>query len=283
MVTRRNYNMRQGMTRRRPYRRRRTNLRARIRYQPRNPRTNRSQIRSVARMAIRNSRILNSQRTYCDWVMYSTENTGMPGQVRIPLMTPSAIGGGGSIANQWTATMRQNIDVVTQQRTNIHKFQFNYLLDTSSVVNEVYTSMFLVTVRPMFADWNGVDLIQNQQWASQGPSQMVKLNPGCFKVHFAKFFITYPANSETNAVTPDGDPIVAPIGDPNDRIRRGSINLRMRRSLRAPINQTWKDLTIEKMTPSARLYCLLFYNSDNPGGTQVKFQWGVSITTINSD
>lgn len=143
--------------------------------------------------------------------------------------------------------------------------------------------MFLVTLRPMAANWDGVALVQNQQWCSQGVNQAVYLNPAFFKVHWTRFFVTFPANSTTNATTAGGDPITAPIGDPSDRYRRGRVTLRMNTSLRAPINGTWKDLQIKQLPPSKRLYLLCFYNSDTPGATQVNLEWGVKIATVNSD
>lgn len=283
MPLRINATRRQGTTRSRAPVRRGTNIRNRIRYKRPTARNQQRQLRTVARMALNNARILNRNKTYCDWHMYATADGGMPAQLRVPLMTPSNSGGAGTVANEWTATMRQNIDVVTQQRTFIPRIEFNYHLDTSSVVNEVYTTMFLVTLRPQFADWDGVNLTANQQWCSQGANQAVYLNPGCFKVHWTRFFVTYPANSLTGDTTAGGDPIVAPTGDPSDQYRRGRVTLKLATSLRAPINQTWKDLVIEQLPPSQRLYLLCFFNSDNSGATRWNLEWGVRLTTINSD
>ena len=257
-------------------RRRVGSIRARAKYQAPSARNQRSQIRTLAKLAVRNSRLIKAQQTFTDYIQSGTINYGFPTQQIIDLMT----------MNTWVPTLRQNLDVITQQRTYIKYMQFNWFMETQGVNNLTQTTMFLVSLRPTAATWTPASgLTQNQEWATQGAQNAVTLNPGVFKVHWTRHWTTFP---NTSAAYDPGGPlagaeILVPNGDPSDRYRKGRINIRSRYSIRAPASGPWKQMVSEQLPPHRRLFFLIFANQETPLATTSLFNWGLKVTCVNAD
>ncbi len=251
-------------------------IRARVRYQKPSARNQRSQIKSLARIAVRNSKLIRAQQTFTDYITGGTATYGFPSQQIFDLM---------DIAS-WTPTLRQNLDVITQQRTYIRNMHFNWFMETQAVNNLTQTTMFLVSLRPTASTWTpAAGLIENQEWASQGTQNAVVLNSGIFKVHWTRHWTTFPTTADGyNPGGPlDGANLLVPNGDPSDRIRKGRINIKSRYSIRAPAAGPWKQMTAAQLPPHRRLYFLIFANQATPLATQSSFNWGLKVTCVNAD
>ena len=268
MVTRTYSTRRQGVNRYRPRFRRRSNLKKYINH-TRTARAQQKQIRRVANIAMYNRRHIRMQQTYCDWTYFGQQDGGTPAQFIVPLMDP----------NSWSATMRQNLDVITQQRTYVQSMMFNYYLDTSALNNPCYTTMFLVTLRKNANAWDGSALTENVQWASQGNRNAVLLNPNWFSVKWTRFFVTSPLNQAP--VNSGDEPI--PYGQFNQTYRRGRVGLNPKYNIIAPAGGTWKTLQTTDMPPSKRLYLIVFFGSDSPLATRWTLEWGIKAVTRNAD
>lgn len=253
---------------------RRYSIRARAALQKPSARNQKSQIKSLAKMVSYNRKVLNAQRTFTDYVLSGTLTYGFPTQQVIQLMN----------VVDWNATMRQNIDVITQQRTYIRDLSLSWFMQSQATNNRVQTTMFLVSLRPTASTWNGV-LTANQEWASQGVDNAVRLNSGIFKVHWTRHWTTFPTTADAyNPGGPlDGASLLVPNGDPSDRFRRGRISIRAKYSIRAPAAGPWKQMTEDQLPPHRRLFFLIFANQDNPGGTTSTFNWGLKATCVNAD
>jgi len=257
---------RQGQRRnttRRP--RRRTSLRSKARWQAPTARNQKHQIRQLANIALRNQRLLRAQRTFCDWKLEGS-NSFAQAQFVIDLMSPNA----------WSATMRQNLDVVTQQRTYIRNMSFSWYLDGSALANEAQVTIFLVSIRPTAADWDGA-LVNDTTFCTQGEKNAVMLNSNVFKVHWTRQFQVFPQQED---LASGG---AAPAGNPNTQYRRGRINIKSGYSIMAPAAQTWKQLTSVQLPPHRRLYILVFPQTVNPQSTTMTLNWGLKATTLNQD
>ena len=277
MVWRSNASRNQGSSgRRRRSTRGRYSIRARAKLQRPSARNQKRQITTLAKMVTYNRKVLMAQRTFTDYVLTGSVNYGFPTQQIIPLME----------VNLWQATLRQNIDVITQQRTYIRNMEFNWFMETQGVNNITQTTMFLVSIRPTASTWNpAVGLNQNQEWASQGSQNAVTLNPGIFKCHWTKHWTTFP---NTSASYDPGGPlaganILVPNGDPSDRYRKGRIRIKAKYSIRAPGQGPWKNMIQEQLPPHRRLFFLIFANQETPGGTTSLFNWGLRATCVNAD
>lgn len=227
-------------------------------------------------MASKNSKLLRAQMTYTDYTLTGTLNYGFPTQQIVSLME----------MNNWNPTLRQNLDVVTQQRTFIRNMEFNWFVETQGVNNLTQTTMFLVSLRPTASTWTPASgLTSGQEWASQGTQNAVVLNSGIFKCHWSRHWTTFPNTSgEYNPGGPlAGANLLIPNGDPSDRYRKGRIRIKSRYSIRAPAAGPWKQMTSAQLPPHRRLYFLIFANQQNPQGTQSFFNWGLKVTCTNAD
>jgi hypothetical protein len=184
----------------------------------------------------------------------------------IPLMRPV----------EWTPTMRINTDDVKEsRRTYIPKIEFNFFLTTEAVVDRCATTMFLVTLKSNSANWNGL-LTDDLDWTNMGPMVAPYLNPNRFSVKWTRHFITFPENEQTTGT------VQIPSGNPNTQYRRMRVTLKYGQSLIAPAGDSWRKLDITDLSPSKRLYLLVFFNSYNAGATKWELNWGLKTTAINS-
>ena len=246
-------------------RRRRNTLRSRVRWQKPSARNQKKQLSSLTKIALRNAKMLSAQRTFCDWVLTGTRQFSTATSV-ITLMS----------VDSWNATMRQNLDVVTQQRTYIRNMSLSWYLDGAALNNDAQVTMFLVSLRSTAANWDGT-LTENTEWCNQGAKNAVMLNPNIFKVHWTRHFNVFPEQFTT------ADGSARPSGNPSCEYRRGRINIKSKYSIMAPAGQTWKQMTSDQLTPHRRLFFLIFPQTDNPQSTLMTFNFGLKATTVNAD
>merc|ERR1711996_94917 len=229
-------------------------------------------------MALRNRSILRAQRIYLDFIYNRNAEGGFvndSAQQIYALMRPK----------QWTPTMRLIGDTTSDpkdfRRTYLRDMYFNYFLTTESVVDRVSTTMFLVTLKNESANWNvpvtgTLTLEANVDWCSQGSQNAVFLNPNRFKVLWTRHFITYPENEDTAGQ----QELLVPTGNPYALYRRGRVRIKCGYSISAPAGKSWKDLDIDDLAPSKRVYLIMFFNTKDAGATKWRVNFGTKFTCI---
>lgn len=253
---------------RKPRARRRTGIRTRVRWQRLTARAQKSQIATIARMAVRNSQILNSQKTYTDWYQIQSNSYGGTSSIGIPLTNLAS----------WVAGARQNLVVDRAQKTFVREMLFNYYVQAPASNNPVYLTMSLVTIRPTAAATPVPSpLVVNADYTTQGQRNAVIWNSSKYHVLFSRFFIMYPANQ--TPLNPGDEPL--PWGNPYTIYRRGRCSFNLNWTARAISGGVWKDLTVLNLAPSRRIYLLLASYSDDPGATSYNISWGTKFTCIN--
>lgn len=262
---------RQGTRNGRSYRRRRSSVSSRIRYQRPNARNQRRQIASVARMAIRSSRILANHRIYQDWKLESGLNFATPGWQVTPFMNPIA----------WEAVLRRDLTPLTQSGCFLREMQFSYFATNNTKTLPSTITMFLVTLRRQ-QNWQGV-MALDDDYITQGEGSAPILNSGVFKVWYSRNLQIFPPKTEANSGSTTGAPYVA-SGDPSCEYKRGKTTLRLNFALRSPNDLSWKQLAQEDMPYWNRLYLLTFFqNEDASAGTNATMSYGLKYTTITQD
>lgn len=262
---------RQGTrTGRRRIRRRRGSLPSRIRYQRPSARNQRSQIRSLARMAIRNSKILKAAQSHTDWYQ-NFNNLNVTGLwFAQELMSPV----------DWTAGNRQDADVLVSQNVYLRNMVLEWYANSFTKNQATQVEVFVVTIRSSAANWvpgagpAGV-LTPGQDFEEMGSGNAVSLNSGIFKVHYNKMFQLFPRDN------PEGLPqeVLDFSGNPFSTYRRGKVNLSLRYKVRSPAGLTWKNLGMQALPPSQRMY-LLYRGQSADSVNQYQFSWGTHITAL---
>ena len=281
MAFTRSYATRRQGTRggRKPTRRNRASIKTRVKYQRPTARAQQSQIASLARMAVKNSKILNASKVYTDW--YEQEKTDYVGttSVAIPLTNLAT----------WRPGARTNAVVDREMTTFVREMQFNYCATAARLEDPMYLSMFIVSIRPtaaatpipspLISQTNPP--VANADYTSQGTLNSILLNSSKYKVHWTRFFHIFPANQ--TPINQGDEPI--PWGNPSTTYRRGRVTLKLNWSARAVGGGVWRDLTINNLSPSKRLYLIIASSSDTPAssGTTWELGWGTKFTCINDN
>jgi len=248
--------------------RRRRGLRKRILMGSTKARSQRSQIASVARLAVKNAQILHANRVYCDWYQNASSTYGGVSSVALPLTD----------ITQWQAGARQNTVVNRAQRTFIPNMMFNYYTSAIASNNTLFLNMFIVTIRPTAAATPiPSPLVVNEDYTTQGFRNAIILNASKYHVLWSRFFVMFPANQ--TPLDPSDEPI--PWGNPYTTYRRGRVNLRLGWNARAISGNVWKDLSINNLSPSRRVYLILASYSQDPLATGYNISWATKFTSIN--
>lgn len=259
---------RSGGERRR--RRRRSSVSTRAKYERPSSRNQRSQIMSLARMASRNSKILNDSKVYCDWFQQNSTTYGGTSSIGIPLTDIVA----------WQPGARSNNVVPREQTSYIREMLFNYYVAAPATNNPLYLSMFLVTIRPTATNLPiPSPLVVNQDYTTQGSRNSIILNSSKYRTLWTRFFVLYPANQ--TPLNPGDEPL--PWGNPFTIYRRGRVTLKLNWTARGVGADTWKDLGINSLSPSKRVYLILASFSEDPGATGYTISWGTKFTSINDN
>ena len=175
----------------------------------------------------------------------------------------------------WTSTMRQNLDVITQNQTYVRNLAFSWFGRQNAKADAVTWSLYLVTIR-RDSSWNpGISLVNGDQYQDLGDSQAPVLNPAVFKVLWAKNFRTYPRLT---------GPDQAPTGNPFTLYRKGKVNLKISNTIRSPNELSWRQIGIDDLPKHERLYLLVNqFCEDNSTVTDSIFEYGAMFTCLNMD
>ena len=262
---------RQGTRNGRARRGRRSSISARVRYQRPSARNQKRQISTLARMAVRSSRILAAHRIYQDWKLDSGINFAIPGWQVTGFMNPIA----------WEACLRRDLTPLTQSGCFLREMQFSYFMTNNTKTLPSTISLFLVTLRRQ-QDWQGT-MADNEEYITQGEGSAPILNSGIFKVLWSRNHQIFPAKSEVNSGSTSGMPFAA-TGDPNTQYKRGKTTIRLNYTLRSPSDLSWKQLSQEDMPYWNRIYLLSYFqNEDTASATNASMTYGLKYTTITQD
>lgn len=280
MPFRRTYATRRQGTRggRKPAPRRRTGIKTRVRYQRPTARNQKSQIASVARMAVRNSKILNASKVYTDWAQRSNQDYTPTTSFPVSLVD----------INGWDVGARSNTVVERERTTFLREMQFNYYVSAPNLQDPLFLSMFLVTIRP-----NAIGTpipsplvpatdpappigAPTPDYTSMGQFNSIILNSSKYKVLWTRFFKLFPAAFGT-ADEPIG------WGNPSTTYRRGRVNMKLNWLIRGVGQRTWRQLETADLPPSRRLYLIIASYSTSPAGNRWTLNWGTKFTCVNDN
>ena len=263
---------RQGTRNGRARRGRRSNLMSRVRYQRGTRTQQKRQITSLARMAVRSSRILAAHRIYQDWKLDSGINFAIPGWQTVPFMNPIA----------WEACLRRDLTPLTQSGCFLREMQFSYFMTNATKTLPSTISLFIVALRRQ-QSWDGSTMADNEEYITQGEGSQPIVNSGIFRVLFARTHQLFPPKSEINTGSTTGAPFAA-TGDPSTQYKKGKITIRLNTALRSPSDISWKQLSQEDMPFYNRLYLLAYFqNEDTSSATNAQMTYGLKYTTITQD
>ena len=258
---------RQGTRNGRARRRRRSSISSRIRYQRPNGRNQKRQIQTLARMAMRSSRILNAHRQYQDWTRNSGVTLDINGAWKIENLMD---------INGWTACLRRDLTPLTQSGCFLREMQFSYFLANDTKQASSTISMFLVTLRNQ-QNWDGSTMALNDQYCVQGIGSQPILNSAIFKVHWARTHQIFPTLQET--VGTGGN--LLPTGNPYAQYSKGKTTLKLNFALRSPSELSWFQLSQENMPYYQDLRLLVFFQcSDTDANRSAQISYGTKYTTI---
>ena len=260
---------RQGTRNGRARRRRRSSLMSRIRYSRPSSRNQRRQIQSLARLAVRSSRILRNHRIFQDWKLESGINFATPGWQVNPFLNPIA----------WDACLRQDLTPLTQSGCFLREMQFSYFISNNTKSLPSTISLFLVTLRRQ-QTFNGT-MAENQEYITQGEANQPILNSGIFRCVWSRTHQIFPA---TQVVTQGGTVVEVPAGNPMTQYFKGKTTIRLNFRLRSPSDISWKQLSQEDMPHYQSLYLLSFFqNEDASAATNAQMTYGLKYCTITQD
>lgn len=250
--------------------RRRSNLGARVRYQRPTAGNQKRQIQSLARLAMRSSRILRAHRIFQDWTVNSTLSLAVPGQWAVrPLMDPI----------NWNACLRQDLTPLTQSGCYVRELQLEYFLANGTKLPPSTISLFVVTLRRN-QNWDGSTFNLNDEFIPMGEGSQPILNSGIFSVKWARTFQIF--NLLQDTVGTGGNQL--PSGQPTSSYKKGKTTIRINTTLRSPSDASWKQLGIEDMPYYNKMYLLAYFQNEDPSSvTAAQVTYGYKVTTITQD
>ncbi len=269
-----------GTRRRQPFRRRRTSVATQARYR-RSARAQSSQIQRLARIAVRNSRILSAQKLYTDYYLNAGTDATFTNGVWYARSVMDPI--------SWQKTLRQNVDADEAQNAYIRNCFFQWTSSLYKLKSSAVMIIFLVSIRPNAANYvpSAGNLNDGEEFQNLGFYSMPVLNSGLMKVKFSKTFILQSNPLEAPSVAPTN---VIAVGDPSDTYARGSVNIRVGQTFRSPSRfiapntdpTAWSDLSDTDLRPMQRLYFLAYFQSsdtENAAG----LTWSAKFNVVTSN
>lgn len=252
-------------------RRRRSSLMSRVRYQRPTAYRQKSQIQSLARLAMRSSRILRAHRIFQDWSLEGSLNFAAPGWTISPFMNPIA----------WQACLRRDLTPLTQSGCFLREMQFSYFIANNTKQLPSTISLFLVTLRPQQTfSGSSTSMNADEEYITQGAGNQPLLNSGIFKVHWSRTHQTFPLLQQT--VGTGGQEF--PTGNPQTNYKKGKTTLRLNYRIRSPSDLSWKQLSQEDFPHYQNLYLLSYFqNEDVATTTNSTMTFGLKYTTITQD
>jgi len=244
-------------------------LKSRIRLEKPTAQAQQKQLQTLARLAVKNARILNDRKTVTDWVDSRNVALAAGGSIgtwySIALMQPTS----------WTRVARKNEDYLNQGNTLIRDLNLEYFMGQGDKSKPVIWTLFVVTVQPN-ATWDsGVTFQAGQEYIEMGTNNSPQLNSGIFKVHAVhkrRTLVTYPDGGNQELVAH------------NDRSAyNGQIRLNLNVKIRSPEDSNWTQTSVGDLPRHQRFYLVVNAKSEDTEATSVKFQFGAKFTAINSD
>lgn len=259
---------RQGMRsgRFRP-RRRRAGIRTRVRYQRPTAGVQKRQIATLAALAVKNARILRQHTAYTDY--YRPELSvliGNSGFLAAELMNMDDL----------ATCCRASLDVITSQQVHIRNMIFEWSVDNDAKTLPCMWDIFIVTLKSTsnsFAPGAPPVLEDPSQFAEMGAYQAPRLNSGMFRIFFSKSFRTFPVRGlGGGGAGTDSFPL-----NPWTTYRKGTANMKVNYTIKAPTSLSWKELTQNDLAPSKRLYLLYRCRSEDITN-DATFRWSTFFT-----
>lgn len=228
-------------------------------YRRKGARAQASQIRSVARLAIKNARILNATRVYTDYeIQGRTATDWVSGTWTVfSLMDPVT----------WKQTMRQTADADNCQAAYIRSCFFQFTAGLNTMIRSTRCTFYLVSMRP--AALNFVPAMTNMVAGQQFDTcngQMARLNPNIFKVRWAKSFNLLSNTFSGISLTASATDVA---GEPASTYRAITANIKINHNLRAtnikvtPLveGKPWSTMSDEQISAGHRLYFMCYHQS----------------------
>lgn len=269
-----------GTRRFQPRGRKRTSIATRARYS-RSAGAQSSQIQALARLAVRNARILGSQRTYTDYYLNGSSDATWTSSVwKVwPILDPIS----------WQQTLRRNSDADNAQNAFVRNMFFQYTCGLYKLVNSATVTLMMVSIRSNAASYvPGTATITNgDEFQYMGAYQMPVMNSNLMKVKWAKTFVVQSNGLNGPSIAQS---TVIPVGDPSDSFARGSVNVAIKTTFYSPSMaiapavepQSWSMLTDKDLKPSQRLYLLAYFQSnDITNAPQLNFSAKFTVITSN--
>lgn len=269
-----------GTRRTQPRARRRTSIVTRARYN-RGAGAQSRQIQAIARMAVRNSQILGSQRTYTDYYLNgSTDITFTSSKWKVfSLMDPIS----------WQQTLRRNSDADNAQNAYVRNMFFQYTASLFKLEQSASMTLMIVSIRPNAAAFvpSTASMNNGDEYQYMGAFQMPVLNSQLMKVKWSKTFILQTNGLDGPSVTQSN---VLPVGDPSDSYARGSVNVDIKTTFRSPSRliapaiepQSWSILNDRDLRPGQRMYLLSYFQSnDITNAPLINFSTKFTVITSN--
>lgn len=252
----------------RPRRRRRSSVATRARYQRPSARNQRSQIRSLAKIALANRRMLSANKVWTDWYDSALVPSASSIWAAQELMGPV----------NWTASNRQDADFLVSQTAFISRMCLEMYVSADLKTAPTAVEMYVVSLRSSAANWSPGNYptgvwSQGTEYENMGLNNAISINSGIFKVHYAKSVTLFPKEYTTsNAGT-------EPTGNPFSTYRRVKVNLNINSKVRSPAGLTWKNLRMDALPPYQRMWLVWRGVSTDTNNTYT-MSWGLHATAV---
>ena len=248
------------------------NIRKRVAYQKPSEHNQQKQLATLARLATKSAKILQNATTYTDWFRNELANVATVNSFFAAELTSM---------DDLNAGNRQSLDVLTSQTTYCRNMIFEWNADTQNKKQLVDWDLFIVSSRPSsaaFAPGAAPVISQPNEFIEMGRPNAPILNSGMFKVHWSKSFRTFPLLAEGQIATEFS---FTPTNT-EFTYKRGRVNIQVNYKLRAPANNSWKELKQEDLPPERRLWLLYRVKSTDITETSL-LQWGTFFTMVSQD
>lgn len=250
-------------------RRRRTSVATRVRWQKPSARNQQRQLRSVAKIALQNRRMLSANKAYCDFYDGANTSNALSLWYAAELTHPAL----------WAASNREDLDVFVSQTAYWRNMVLEYFVASSTKESRVDVEIYVVSLRNSAANWSigtgpGGALTQGQDYTTMGQGNAVSLNSGIFKVHYSKTFSIFPRIPQGTSPPPTFS------GDADTTYRRGKVNLALNFKVRSPAGVQWKTLNQANLPPNQRMY-LIWRGVSQDTTNGFTMNWGSHVTVVS--
>lgn len=252
----------------RPRRRRRTSVSTRARYQRPSASNQRNQIRSLAKIALANRRMLTANKVWTDWYDSALVPSASSIWAAQELMGPV----------NWTASNRQDADFLVSQTAYIRNMVLEMYVSSDLKTAPTAIEIYVVTLRSSAANWSPGNYptgvwSQGTEYENMGLQNAISVNSGIFSVKFAKSVTLFPKeySDSANATEPTGNPFAT--------YRRLKVNLSIKAKVRSPAGLTWKNLRMDALPPHQRMW-LIWRGVSTDVNNTFTMSWGLHATAV---